>query len=101
MMRRLKKIQFSIILAVSVSLLGLPAYFHYSNLAGADLGSADLSFENPDQDNPFTDHLNVLKISESNDLCGVLLLRNDILQQLPLITFERSSLDENTLSLRC
>lgn len=100
-MRKLKKIQFFPVIAVSFLLLGVSTYFHYNNLAEFDFAPADLSFENPDQDNRSIDHLNGLKIFGSDGLFGVLLLINDILERPPLFFLQRSSLDPKILPLRC
>lgn len=101
MKKRLKRIQVFLVIVISFFVLGFTAYFHYCNLAGVDFHSPDLSFENPDQDNLLIDHLNELKIFGSNGLSDVFLLTRNILEQLPLIGFEKPSLEQNTVTLRC
>jgi hypothetical protein len=101
MKRRLKKNHVFLIIGFSFFVLGFLAYFHCWNLIVADFHFSDLSFENPDQDNLLTDHVNELKICGSDGLSGVSLLENSVFEQLPLISFRRSCPEPQTLPLRC
>lgn len=95
------RIQVFLVIVTSFFVLGFPAYFRYCNLAATDVRSADLSFENPDQDNLPINQPSELKISGTNGWAGVLLLKGSVFEQLPLISFERSSLVQKILTLRC
>jgi hypothetical protein len=101
MKRRLKSIHFFLVIVTSFFVLGFPPYFRYCNLVGADFCSTDLSVEKPNQDNSPIDHPNELKISGTSGWTDVFLLKGSVFEQLPLIAFERSSLDQKTLTLRC
>lgn len=100
MERRLKNIQV-LIVAISFFILAFPAYFHYCNLSGVDFHSGDPIVEPSDQDDLLIDHLSGSKIFPPNTLSGPFLSNINVFEQLPLIAFQRSSLDQQTLTLRC
>jgi hypothetical protein len=57
------EVKISLAIAISFFISLSPAYFHYCNLTEADLFSTDLSFENPDQENPLVDQQKGSRVS--------------------------------------
>lgn len=101
MERRKDIVRVFLVLVVSFLVLGFPIYFYCYNLVGVDFRSSDLSFENPDNENPLIDLPNESKILGSNGFSGVFLLARNIFELLPLIGFPSPSLDQNNPTLRC
>jgi hypothetical protein len=99
MKRRL--IQTLLVIVISSFILVFPAYLHYSNLAGAKLLSTDLSFENPDQEDVFSDQQSQSKTFVSIVFEIKFLPGTNLHGQMSRFCFLSSFLDQETLILRC
>jgi len=99
--RRFKKIQFFLIVTISLSITVFPAYLHYYNLVEADFLSPTLSFENPDQENFPIIHLTKLKASGLSGFPAGLLQETFLCEQITHLAFQTQSLCQKTPILRC
>jgi hypothetical protein len=105
----LKKSQFLLALIISFSVPVLTGYLLYCDLADDYLSSPDPKFENPDIDDLFLlpdcqNHLKLLGSIGSNALFAlfhVVFPETNVSGQLCFISCQSSSLDQNTLVLRC
>ncbi len=100
MLRKFKKIRFFPAIVLSFSLLGLSPYLHAAHWAESDFTSADVGFENPNQESTPFDHLSGLRIFEANSLPGVLSQMNDIDEGILLSLSQRSFFAPKILPLR-
>ncbi len=89
-----------LIVIISLFISIFSAYAHYCNLAEANLFSADLSFENPDQEDLLVDHHKESKAFVSSVFSVILLPRVHLFEQLPRF-FSTPSFDEENFILRC
>ena len=102
MQRRLKTPQVFLFIAVLFLVVGFSAYFYCCNLAKPEFLSADLSLENPEEDDTGINHLYELKIPRLNVCLGVpLLLIKNISRQSSLIDFLKPCPEQETIMLRC
>ncbi len=101
MMRRVKVIQISLILAISFCILVLPVHFSYISLAGVDLSSTDLSIEKSDQDILINPKRAKLEMFISFGFSVALPLGATLLNQLQSFSFQIPSFDQRTPVLRC
>jgi hypothetical protein len=93
--------QIFLVIAAFAFILIFPAYSCCSNLAGVKLLSTDLSFENPDQDDIFSDQHNQLKAFVSSVFTIKLLPKTIPFDQISRFWLQTASLDQKTLILRC
>jgi hypothetical protein len=96
-----KLIQIFLVIVISAFILVFPAYLRCSYLAGAKFLSADLGFENPDQEDLFSDQHNQSKIFVSIVFLIKLLPGTNLFDQISRFCFLASFLDQKTLILRC
>jgi hypothetical protein len=101
MKKRFKRIQIFLVITISAFILVFPAYLRCSNLAGAKLLSTDLSFENPDQEDVFSDQQNQSKAFVSIVFPIELFPGTNLFEQSSHLLSQASSLDQNTFVLRC
>ena len=101
MKRRLRLIQFPLIILISVFIPLLSAYLDYSDLADVDFPSQDRSFENPDQTDPLAAQQNEPKLCTSGFFPISLRPGIDLLEPFSHFTFQTPSLDQETTILRC
>jgi len=93
--------QIFLIIAISLFIPMFSACAHYCNLAEANLFSADLSFENPDQEDLLVDHHKESKAPVSSVFSVILLPRVHLFDQLPRFFISAPSFDEENFVLRC
>lgn len=101
MLRYLKWVRSFPAIVLSFSLL-VPAHYFFNDahFAGPDFTSADVSFENLNQEGIPFDHLSGLKIFGTNSLPGVLAPRNHIDEGFLLSISRRFFLVPKILPLR-
>ena len=94
---------FKIFLVVTISSVTLfvPSYPRWSNLIVAKLPSADLSIENPDQEEESPDQQKQMKGFISNVFSADLQPGARCFYQIPHLSFLTSPLDPETFVLRC
>ena len=80
------------VIAVSLLILALPAYLHYTQLSQIKFVSSDLCFENPDQEGGLADNEKELKVHGSSAFLIISLLSTNL--------FEHSFLFSQVLSSR-
>ena len=92
-----------ILIALTVSLLVLlfPAYLRFADLADDDLFSADLGFENPDNDNPLIDEHKELKVFVSATFIDILFLEINIFEHIAWFSSFIDQFDQELFVLRC
>ena len=92
-----------ILIAVTVSLLVLlfPAYLRFADLADDDLFSADLGFENPDNDNPLIDEHKELKVFVSGAFIGLLFLEISTFEHIVCFSSFIDQFVQEPFVLRC
>jgi hypothetical protein len=96
-----KLVQIFLVIVISTFTLVFPAYLRCSNLAGAKLLSTDLSFENRDQEDVFSDQHN-----QSNAFVSIVFLiklppETNLFDQISRFCLLPSFLDQKTSILRC
>jgi len=99
--RRFKKIQFFLIVAISLSITVFSACLHYYNLVEADFLSPTLGFENPDQENLPIIHLTKLKASGLSGFPAGILQQTLLFEQITHLAFQTQPLCQKTPILRC
>ncbi len=103
-MAKMKKtfdgIQAFLIVAVSVFILALPAYLHYTRLSQIKLISADLGFENSDQEGGLAGNEKESKVYGSTAFLMVFLLGRNLVEYFPRF-FQALSLQQGIVVLRC
>jgi hypothetical protein len=106
MLRGLKKPQILLALVISLSLPPLSGYLLYCDLADDDFSYPDLKFENADIDDLFLvpdcqNHLKLFESIGSNALLDVFFPETSVFKQLSPLSYQSSSLVQETLVLRC
>ncbi len=100
MKKTFEGIQIFLIVVVSLFILALPAYLHYTQISQIKFVSSDLSFENPDQEEGLADGEKELKVYGSSALLIVFLLGVNLLEHSPYL-FQVLSLQQRIIVLRC
>ena len=90
-----------ITLTISLLIFLFPAYLRFADLADDDLFSSDLSFENPDDDNPLIDQDKELKVFVSATLFDILFLEINTFEHIPCFSFLIDPFDPKPFVLRC
>ncbi len=101
MKKRFKRIQISLVIAISLFILALPAYLRCTNLSETKFASSDLGFENPGQENGLPDNENELKVFGPTAFFTIFLLSTDLFEQSPHLFPRPLSLCQKTSILRC
>jgi len=96
-----KKVQFFFVIAISFFLLVFSGYLYYHNLGEANLFSADLSFENPDQENAFVDQQKEFRVSVLNFFSILFLPGASLFEQFLGFSYRIPSLEQETFVIRC
>jgi hypothetical protein len=97
--KKTKKILLLEVVVVISLFLGTSIYLNYYGLMEADILASNLSFENPDLENLFTDHknqLNPIPVSAFNNTPAENISENHFCTFL-----HRTSLDQKNPVLRC
>jgi hypothetical protein len=94
-------IQIVLVFLISFALPLLSAYFDFCDLSEADFLSRDICIENPDQDNLLIDQHNESRVLTSEASTMRFPPEIDLLEQFPLVSFIKYSLDPETFILRC
>lgn len=101
MKRRLKLIQFPLVILISILIPLLSGYLDYSDLADVDFPSRDKSFENPEQVDLLIDQQNELKLFASG-FCSITLRPGiGFLEQTSRLTSQAPSSEQTGTFLRC
>jgi flagellar basal body-associated protein FliL len=101
MKKRFKSLQISLVVAISVLILALPAYLRCTNLSEAKSASSDLSFENPDQANEPPDSENELKVFRPTPFFTIFLLGTNLFEHSSHLFSQALSLRQKNFFLRC
>jgi hypothetical protein len=101
MKRRFKRIQIFLVIAISLSILALPAYLRCTQLSQSKFVSSDLSFENPDQEEGLPDNEKELKVYGSSPHLIIFHLDTHLFEQSSHLFFETLSPRQKTSVLRC
>lgn len=101
MKRRLRLIQFPLVILISIFIPLLSTYLDYSDLADVDFPSHDRSFENPDQVDLLVAQQNEPKLFTSGFFSIALHPGIDLLEQFSHIPFQTPSFNQETAILRC
>ena len=101
MNRNFKWIQIFLVIAISLAIPVLSAYFRYSTLVEADFLSSSLSFENADQENLSFDYHNKSKVLGSVGFPLGFLPETNLFGQIFNFSFQKHSSDQKNLILRC
>ncbi len=101
MIRGIKVVQISLILAISFLIAILPVHQHYCTLADADLFPTDLSIENPDQEDLWIDRQENTGMFASYVLSIVLPSVDSALNPFPSFFFQAPSFSQRRFILRC
>ena len=96
-----KPFQIFLVIVIGTITLVFPAYLRSSNLGGVKSVSADLSFENPDQDDLFSDQQNQSKTCVPTVSLIKLLPGTSLFCQISRFCSLTSFLNQKTLILRC
>lgn len=101
MQKRFKRTETFLAITISAFILLFPAYLRCSNFAGAKLLSTDLSFENPDQEDLFSDQHNQLKLFVSIVSPLKLFPGTNLFEDSCHLFPQALSLHQKTFVLRC
>lgn len=101
MKKRFKSIEIFLVIAISLFILGLPAYLRCTNLSETKFVSSDLSFENPDQENGLPDNETELKIFGPTAFFTMFLLDTNLFDQSSHLFCQVLSARQKTFVLRC
>jgi len=101
MKKRFKRIQFILVIAISLFILALPAYLRCTNLSETKFATSDLGFENPGQENGLPDNENELKVFGPTAFFIIFLLGTNPFEQYSQLFFQVLSLRKKTFVLRC
>jgi len=101
MKKRFKRIQFFLVIAISLFILALPAYLRCTNLSETKFASSDLGFENPGQENGLSDNGNGLKVFGPSAFFTLFLLSTNLFEQSSHLFSQVLSLRQKTPVLRC
>ncbi len=100
MRKKFKGIEISLVVAISLLILALPAYIRCTHLAHTKFVSSDLSFENPVQEEGIPDNQKELKVYGAITFLIMFLLVNKICQtSFPFP--QASSARQRIIILRC
>jgi len=101
MKKRFKSIQIFLVIAISLFILALPAYFRCTSFSETKFVSCDLSFENPDQEGGLPDNENELKVFGPTAFFTIFLLGTNLFEQSSPLFSQALSLCQKTFILRC
>jgi hypothetical protein len=101
MKKRSKCIQVSLVIAISLFVLALPACLRCSNLSEIKFASSELSFETPDQEIELSDNENEHKTFGPTTFTPIFVPGANFFEQYPDICSHVISLRQTTHVLRC
>jgi hypothetical protein len=101
MENRFKGIKIFLIIAISLFILALPAYFRYTQLSQSKFISSDLGFENPDQEEGLPDNERELKVYGPSAFLMIFLLGTHLFEQPSYLFSQSLFLHQRTIVLRC
>jgi hypothetical protein len=101
MKKRFKSIQISLVIAVCLFILALPAYLRCTNLSETKFASSDLGFEYPNQENGLPDNENDLKVFGPTSFFTIFLLGINLFKQSSRLFSQTLSLCQKPFVLRC
>ncbi len=101
MKRKLKLIEFSLVILTSIFIPLLSAYLDYSDLAEVDFPSRDRSFEKPDRVELLVAQQNEFRSFVSGDFSVAFHPEADLFEQFFHLTFQTPSSGQETTILRC
>ena len=90
-----------IALTISLLIFLFPAYLRFADLADDDLFSSDLSFENPDEDNPLINQDKELKVFVSATFFDIFFVEINTFERIPCFSFLIDPFDQKPFVLRC
>lgn len=93
--------QIFVALTISLLIFLFPAYLRFADLADDDLFSSDLSFENPDEDNPLIDQHKGSKVFVSATFFDISFLEINTFEYIPRFSFLIDPFDQRPFVLRC
>jgi hypothetical protein len=96
-----RPVRISLVIMICLFLSLSSVYLHCCNLAGANLFSADLSFESPDEEDLLAGQQNESKVFVSSVFPTVFVLGANLLEELFPFSFLTPSPDQKTLILLC
>ena len=88
-------------LMISVLVFLFPAYVRFADLADDDLFPSDLSFENPDDNNPLIDEHKELKVFVSATSFDIFFLEINTFEHIPCFFLLIDPFDRKTFVLLC
>jgi hypothetical protein len=100
MKKRFERIQIFLVIAISLFILGLPAYLRCTQLSQTKFVSSDLSFENPDQEEWLPDNGKELKVYGPSGFL-IFLLGTNLFEQSSYLFPQALSLRQRIVVLRC
>jgi len=99
--REPKKVQIFLAVTISFFLLVFSGYLYYHNLGETNFFSADLSFENPDQENALVDQQKEFRVSVLNFFSFPFLPEASLFEQFLGFSYQIPSLERQRLVIRC
>jgi hypothetical protein len=100
MKKTFEGIQIFLVIAVSLFILALPAYLHYTQMSQIKFVSSDLSFENPGQEEGLADSERELKVHGLRSFLVVFHLATYLFEHSPYF-FQALPLQQRIIALRC
>jgi len=98
---KVKPSRIFVALVISVFVFLFPAYVRFADLADDDLFPSDLSFENPDDDNPLIDEYKELKVFVSEIFFDIFYLEINTFEHIPSFSFLIDPFDQKPFVLLC
>ncbi len=99
--RRDRKIYFLLAAVIPFIIPVNSVFIDYFNLTAAEVPSADLCFENPDQDDLYAGDRNEFRVFGLTASAGMLLMEGNPLNKVPHPFSQAPSFDQKTIMLRC
>jgi len=101
MKRRFERIQILLVIAISLLILAHPAYLRCARLSQTKFVSADLSFENSDQEERLLDSEKELKVFGSSAFLIIFRMGTRLFEKSSHLFFQTLPLHERIVVLRC
>jgi hypothetical protein len=101
MRKKFESMQFFVVIAISLFILAVPAYFRCTSLSEARFVSFDLSFENPDQKDGSLGNENGWKVFAPAAFFMVFLLGTNLFERICHLFLEAFPLLQKAFVLRC